>query len=593
MNYFPPLAATSETPAQMFNIHLIKKTPASRRSASLCGFGVMLSVLVAAPLATRGATLTWDNNSNGTDGATDGAGTWNTTNTNWYPGGTAPQTDVVWPNSGSDTAIFGSGGTAGTVTVATGISAGTIQFNSLVNGSGGYTLTGGSLNLGTGGFLIFNLAASSGGNPTFTTPITATNLSIQDTAAASTTGGVVLNGSNTLTGITTIGGGGNNGLVQVNNANALNGGGAVSVLTGTTLRVAVPGTYNNNFTLSGTGVGARGALSLGGATNPTSPIIFTGQVSLAGNASIANTSAQGLGFVTGAIGESGGARTLNLVSQVAPITVSGVNTYSGGTTITAGGDAAPASGILGERILFNNTSGSAAGTGTVTLTAGSATIYPTIGGGNDAATSVTATTIGASAGTATMLGTGANKATSSTYAAGVRGILAGTVSMGAFSHLSPGNGTQTSTAGVFTASVGTLTVGALTLSTNNVLDYDFNTTAKTNDFTAVTGALTLGTGTTVNLFQEGSTNTYLATAGIYNLLSYGTLAGSLSGITVATASQQSGFNYAFINDTTDNLIQLQVTAVPEPSTWVGTLVCLGLFGFKVRRRLTGLFRCRA
>lgn len=542
----------------------MKKHPLVRCSASTRALFSTLALVALSPLLVSGVTLTWDSDASSANGATDGQGTWNTTNTNWYPGGTNPQTDVVWSNTTADIAVFGNGGVGNTVTVGT-VNAGGITFAAVTTTA--YTLNSGTITLGSGAIIDNNSTI----NPRINSVLSGANIVFQadsgNTASSPTTN---LFGVNSLTGTTVFGGGSNKLLAYVGNTGSL-GTAAVSVLSGNTLRIAALGTYSNNFTIAGNGVGSRGAINFGGtAVNFATPVTLTGQITLAGNAMVSNTSAQGLGVISGNIVESVTSSRLTILSQAVPINLSGTNTYTGGTTINTGG-----SGLSGERVLFNNTAGSATGTGAITMNSTSATLYATIGGGNDAA----------SGGTATTRGTGANVATSGTYAANVRGMLTGTVSTGSFSHIAPGSGTQTATAGTFTASVGTLTVGGLTLGTSNVLDYDFNTTNKTNDFVAVVGALTLGTGTTINLFQEGSTSSYLATTGTYNLFSYGTLVGDVSNLSVAAASQQSGFTYSFVNDTADSLIQLQITAVPEPSTWaVGMLTMIAASGALWRRR---------
>ena len=76
-----------------------------------------------------------------------GAGSWDTSSLLWY--NSATNSDVAWPNSLSDTAIFT--GTAGTVTLAgAGVNAGSLQFLTT-----GYTLGGAALTLGGTGSNVF------------------------------------------------------------------------------------------------------------------------------------------------------------------------------------------------------------------------------------------------------------------------------------------------------------------------------------------------------------------------------------------------------------------------------------------------------
>lgn len=95
-------------------------------------------LLIAASLPVH-ADLFWD----GTDLTADadgGTGVWDTSLSNWDTLDTGGA-DIVWPST--ENAIFG--GTAGTVTVADGILANNINLK-----TNGYTLQGGSLNLGAG-----------------------------------------------------------------------------------------------------------------------------------------------------------------------------------------------------------------------------------------------------------------------------------------------------------------------------------------------------------------------------------------------------------------------------------------------------------
>ena len=84
--------------------------------------------LLATCITTRASSYTWDNTT--TPPAGNGAGPWDTTTAHWDNG----TSDVLWPNSLSDTAVFGLGGAIGNsaslVTVdAGGVQVGNITFN--------------------------------------------------------------------------------------------------------------------------------------------------------------------------------------------------------------------------------------------------------------------------------------------------------------------------------------------------------------------------------------------------------------------------------------------------------------------------------
>jgi autotransporter-associated beta strand protein len=100
-----------------------------------------LLLCLATTTVLPAATLYWDGNDLTPD-ADGGAGTWDTSSTNWDDAATGGAADA-WPatTSGNDDAVFG--GTAATVTIdASGITANDITFT-----TGTYTITGGTLTL--------------------------------------------------------------------------------------------------------------------------------------------------------------------------------------------------------------------------------------------------------------------------------------------------------------------------------------------------------------------------------------------------------------------------------------------------------------
>ncbi len=171
--------------------------------------------------SAQAATYTWDADT-GTTGAQDGAGTWNTTNTNWWNG-----SDVAWPGTASNTALFGVGGTPGTVTVS-----GTANVNSgSLTFAGGYTLSGGS---------ITNISA----------------ITVNSGVGAVTIGSDMT--SNTATNLT----------ITNNSTNLLTINGNTAINATTSLKLQGPITINGN--ISGTGK------ALDAKTNPST-------ITLAGN----------------------------------------------------------------------------------------------------------------------------------------------------------------------------------------------------------------------------------------------------------------------------------------------------------------------
>jgi len=181
-------------------------------------FTCIFTFLVAT--AVHAAVYTWDSNT-GAVGAQDGAGSWNTSGTNWLSGGS----NVVFGNTSSDTAAFGAAsGTAGTITVST-ITANAIAFNAA--GSGTYTLSSGTITLaGTSPTIAANVNATIGSVLAGTVGLTSTGA-----------GALTLSGANTYSAGTTV----TSGTLTVANAQALGSpSGALYVASGGGFAVNAP-----------------------------------------------------------------------------------------------------------------------------------------------------------------------------------------------------------------------------------------------------------------------------------------------------------------------------------------------------------------
>jgi len=335
------------------------------------------------------------------------------------------------------------------------------------------------------------------------------------------TGVLVLSGANAFTGTVSVAGG----VLRAGAANVFGGTNAV-VLANTTVNNVSPNSLAaSTTTLDLNGFNQTiGSLAGGGEYGGTVQL-GSGTLTTGGNNS--STTYSGSIGGSGAVVKTGSGRQ----------TFTGASGYTGGTAVNLG------------TLLANNNAGSATGTGAVAVNASGSTSFGTLGGGSGAA----------NGGTLVALGL----ATSQVYDAGKTGIIAGSVTLNQYAHLAPGN------------SVGTLTVGELTLNGGSVLDWEFNLTA--NDFVDVrslagsSGTLTFVGVTGINLYQEG-TQTALAAEGLYNLFGYDAVTGfNVNSLSVLNGL--GGYTYTFINDTTNNLIQVSV-AVPEPST----LILLGLAG---------------
>ena len=174
---------------------------------------VALSMMI---VSSQAANRWWDGtNTGGTgDGASDGgAATWNTSTLNWDQGNGSAR--VAWVNGNNDTAIFA--GTAGTVSLGTGITIGGLQFD-----TASYIVTNNTLTWGAAGSIVANQNANIGS-------VMAGSVSVTKRGA----GTLTLSGKSTYTGGTIV----NEGTV------ALSAGGHPGALRGTL-------TINSNATVN-------------------------------------------------------------------------------------------------------------------------------------------------------------------------------------------------------------------------------------------------------------------------------------------------------------------------------------------------------
>jgi autotransporter-associated beta strand protein len=263
-------------------------------------------------LHTPPAVLYWDPNGPAT--GIGGTGTWDITKAQWTTDITGRTGHVPWNNDHADRVVFA--GTAGTVTLGTGISVNGLKFE-----TGGYALTGNTLTLA--GFAP--TIATAGGAITINSAI-AGNTGL--TVTASTGSDVAFGGANTFSGGLTIG---NRVRYKMTHAGALGSTtNTVTVAGGGQLYAAVGGTISNPLRLSGNGwqesvyPTGLGALRLAGGN-------VTGTITLAGNTRI-GTHTGSSGTISGPINgpfnlEKFGPGTLVL---------SGNNSYTGATTVSGG-----------------------------------------------------------------------------------------------------------------------------------------------------------------------------------------------------------------------------------------------------------------
>lgn len=193
----------------------------------------------------------------------------------------------------------------------------------------------GVVNVASGATLNLNIGANSGNTITYgiagLTGAGTVNVTLSNSTSSS--GGIVFNGSVAgFTGTMNVGTGSGSGKLQLNSTSGVPSSSSVmNVLSGGTLYLNSR-TLSNTLTLNGGDIGeAFGQLRLDSS-------VFTGNLILAGNMA-ANDSTiggfSGTGLISGNISESGGARALSKAGTTT-ITLSGTNTYTGGTTVSAG-----------------------------------------------------------------------------------------------------------------------------------------------------------------------------------------------------------------------------------------------------------------
>lgn len=465
-------------------MHALKIGNSAVALVLLCG---LLGLLPGA----QAALFVWDAN-NTSDGAQDGAGTWTATGGNWYDETNTLQ-NQPWSNSAGNTAVFGAGGTAGTVTVS-----GTVNTNGLIfratSMNPAYTLSGGTIALADGSAItLFDNSSSvaANGRVVITSTLSGNNITIQK-AAGSTLALMTLGAASNLSGVLTVNSADASGLfVQVNSAGAFPSAtltGGVAIGTNVTVVLGAGGTWAAPFTLTGTGAGGRGAIRVD-VNNTT----LSGAITLAGNATITQNTNAANTVISGAIGESATGSGLTLATQgtsTGTIALAGNNTFTGGLTIDVTNVRLDNAGALNSttpnRVTFANT----AQAKNLSLNGNSVTIA-----------SLTSSTTSPGAGTGVVRNQNATAATltiSSTTDATFGGTLTDGTGGGALSLVKTGAYSQTlSGTNSFTGGL-TMNQGTLVLSGTNsfagglTMNLGTLTISGTSTYT---GGLTLNQGT--------------------------------------------------------------------------------------------------
>jgi len=416
-------------------------------------------------------------------------------------------------------------------------------------------------------------------------------------------GGIIqLGGANTYTGGTTL----TAGTLNINNASALGTGtftiasGSNAIIDNTTAGAITLSTnnaqiWNGDFTFTGTQ-----SLNLG-----------TGAVTLGGNQTVtvnANTLTVGGVISGGGFGMTkAGAGTL---------TLGGVNTYSGGTTVSAGTLQLSGSGTLGSTsgtLTVNggtlNLNGTTQGVGNLTGSGGTilnnatgTNVTLTIGNNNGTGGNYSGVIANNTSGTGsvalTKTGTGTITLSGTNTYTGATAVNAGTLLVNGNNSSATG---AVSVNGIGTTLGGTGTIGgAVTVGSGAILLG--GTGSGANGTLTLANNLTLNSGSIIELAlgASGAHSTLSRTGGTWSLnaiqafiftnlgaqpgnytniiTGLGSDPGSESGWTITNTGWIGNFTYS------SGDISLNVVAVPEPSTWIAGALALGAVGWTQRRR---------
>jgi autotransporter-associated beta strand protein len=440
------------------------------------------------------------------------------------------------------------------------INAGTLQIsvNNALSGTGNVQIgSAGTLGIGGAGATINGLSGTGlvdhnvGGTDTLTVGNNNANGNFSGIIANSAgtlnltkagTGTQILSGSNTYTGSTAVGAG----VLNIQNSTAL----------GTTA--------GDTSVASGAALELQGGIAVGAAEDLTS----LGGTGISNGGALRNVS-----------GNNSWGGTITLADVAGTLRI---NSDSG--TLTIGGNITEANGNQNDRILTFGGAGNVtvngaiqgAGTNDVSLAKdGSGTLTLTNANTFPGTTTVNAGTLLANNATGSATSTGAVTVNNSGTVLGGTGTISGAVTVNANAKVQGGNGTTGTT----------LTLaGGLTLADNSIIQLALGPGGGTAHSTLAR------TGSGTWIFDSNQAFTFIdqgATTGTtYQNIITGIADPPSEGSWTIT---NSGWAGTFVYDGLGN-IDLTLSAVPEPSTWIGGALAFGILGWSQRRRFARLIK---
>lgn len=567
--------------------------------------------------AARATALYWDDNgttagASGTPTGTWGTGNfWNTDST----GGSGGAFQTATTSADALTFVAGPGATSGnnayTVSLNGDQSAGTLIFQGTGAITLGATVGAQTINLGTGGISVPNLAYTGVNNAA--NPVINANLNLQgDQAFSILRGTFTVNGVISGTGNLTVSGNGTpktfngantyTGTTSINNTPLILGGTAGSLGTGDVILVGTFSgllfnqsadiTFANNISGAGTSSsvtkqGFATTLTLTGTNTYTNATLIRGNGAIrvasiatnlgAGAIKLGNTNEAGTLIYNGA-GETT-AKTFQLSGSTGGGTIQ--NSGTGALVVTNGITGVTSSGARTLTLRGANTDNNTIGA----ITNGTATTLAVtkndagkwiLSGANsyNGATSVTA---------GTLLVNGDNSAATGAVSVASGATLGGGGTIGGATTAAAGSFLSAGSAGGAAGTLafnGTLDVSGLAAGTGGLL-FDLGTTAASDKIILSAGALSIG-ASALNFNDFSFTALGGFGAGTYTLVDTSTsIVGTLGASLTGTIGSYTGV-LSLANAGQD--IVLTVTAIPEPSTYATLLGGAMMLATVLRRR---------